>query len=334
MESLFTLMRAFRSRFGLWIGFALLLCLFPGGLRTAIADELDPFDVDRENWISFEHYSDKESRFPSPEEPSDDIISPPEMASSSAHAQETPVSETAPETVQAAEPARPLQYPVMPGANLGYDVFVDSSDQKDDAAYDPDNPQLTRPVDLPVMPGVTPSSPSPLAQGEDDGAGEDQAALPQDNAWKDAKAAAKAALAKKPAANIPINVRLAILPDERVKAAPGKPIIRPRKEPHEASKKIPVVKKPPDVKKSEPEACAALTAFRKKQLEAIESDRKTLSALQEAIAELGLDKKLDFMNNVSPRLTPVPVGDAKPSEVSVQAADGKEPSTPSAVSKN
>ena len=49
-------------------------------------------------------------------------------------------------------------------------------------------------------------------------------------------------------------------------------------------------------------ACDALTAHKKRQLAAIESDRKTLAALQAAIAELGLGAKLDFMTDANSTL--------------------------------
>ncbi len=45
-------------------------------------------------------------------------------------------------------------------------------------------------------------------------------------------------------------------------------------------------------------ACVAvLDSYKKKQLAALQSDRQTLTALQEAIAQLGLQKQLNFMTN-------------------------------------
>ena len=43
------------------------------------------------------------------------------------------------------------------------------------------------------------------------------------------------------------------------------------------------------------EACEAFTEHRRRQLEAMESDRQTLAALQSALSELGLSKELGFM---------------------------------------
>jgi hypothetical protein len=51
----------------------------------------------------------------------------------------------------------------------------------------------------------------------------------------------------------------------------------------------------PKLSAADAAACAALDAYKKRQLAAIESDRQTLSALQNAIAQLGLNKQLDFM---------------------------------------
>jgi hypothetical protein len=42
-------------------------------------------------------------------------------------------------------------------------------------------------------------------------------------------------------------------------------------------------------------ACAAIDAYKKRQLDAIEGDRRTLDALQTAIKQLGLEKQLSFM---------------------------------------
>jgi hypothetical protein len=42
-------------------------------------------------------------------------------------------------------------------------------------------------------------------------------------------------------------------------------------------------------------ACAAIDAYKKQQLQAIQSDRQTLKALQDAIKQLGLQKELNFM---------------------------------------
>lgn len=69
-----------------------------------------------------------------------------------------------------------------------------------------------------------------------------------------------------------------------------------------AGKKV-MTKKGKTVASPPTPACEALTAYRRRQLAAIESDRRTLSALQSAIAELGLDKQLDFLTGSKGRMS-------------------------------
>ena len=67
----------------------------------------------------------------------------------------------------------------------------------------------------------------------------------------------------------------------------------------------------PAVSTADAAACAALDAYKKRQLEAIESDRQTLTALQNAIAQLGLQKQLDFLPGVSGSLNAQAAGPVK-----------------------
>ncbi|MFA6280737.1 MAG: hypothetical protein WC612_08150 [Bdellovibrionales bacterium] len=55
----------------------------------------------------------------------------------------------------------------------------------------------------------------------------------------------------------------------------------------------------PAVQKETNQACEAFTDYRRRQLEAMESDRKTLAALQSALTEMGLSKDLNFMTKTS-----------------------------------
>lgn len=55
----------------------------------------------------------------------------------------------------------------------------------------------------------------------------------------------------------------------------------------------------PAVQKETNQACEAFADYRRRQLAAMESDRKTLSALQSALAEMGLSKDLNFMTKKS-----------------------------------
>lgn len=93
-------------------------------------------------------------------------------------------------------------------------------------------------------------------------------------------------------------VRLPMLPNRNVESffAPPVPRAGPKAEPPSA--KAPEARPEAKQKKPDAEAMAAFAAYKKKQLEAIESDRQTLMALQAAIQDLGLTKKLDFSGNV------------------------------------
>lgn len=105
----------------------------------------------------------------------------------------------------------------------------------------------------------------------------------------------------------PIKLRLAPLPVAKIEPIPAGPAT-PRERAKLAELNNKTKKKAKAVieeqkknkTKQTPEvtaACKALDAYKRNQLQAIESDRKTLDALRAAITELGLDKKLDFMTD-------------------------------------
>jgi len=279
-----------------------LLAANPG--QAGKANELgNPFDTSGSSWMSLEHYTDKTTRFPETEEAPEETENtgieetPPEETAKTATAPQEPP----PEEPKIAQPTRPINLPIMPGVNQGYGISVTST-QEEDLLEEEKMAQPTRPLNLPVMPGVNQSRETATANTA---AEDEQTTEIDDKEWKNAQTAAKKASRKTvEEKQMPINVRLATMPDNKTKAMPGAPIIRPHKKAEEktAEKQAPKPKTPQAEKKN-PEACAALTAYRKKQLEAIESDRKTLSALQAAIAELGLNKELDFLTGASKQLS-------------------------------
>ncbi len=264
----------------------------------ALADEMNPFDVGDNIWMSLERFEDKESRFPSTDEASDEITSPPEMmaeqqASEKAMDEGTQQSLKT-ETPPAVQPIRPLVLPVMPGLSQGFEVRVDATpDDSEELSEDEKAPAVpSRPLNLPVMPGINGTG------------GAKETALDnkpiEDGDWKDAQVVAKDfARGRWQTTLVPFNVRLTTRPEGHATAAQGAPIIRPRdlttKEPTAGPTKQKAKAEDERKQKQEnPEACEALKAFRKKQLAAIESDRQTLNALQAAIAELGLENQIDF----------------------------------------
>jgi len=85
-------------------------------------------------------------------------------------------------------------------------------------------------------------------------------------------------------------IRFVTLPDPKIKSIYAKKSIK-------LKKKVVSIKKKKEVdKEKNKEACEAISSYRKRQLKAMESDRKTLSALHNALIELGLTKKLNFMS--------------------------------------
>lgn len=84
-------------------------------------------------------------------------------------------------------------------------------------------------------------------------------------------------------------VRLPMLPNRAVSSH-----FVEKKRPRVESKEKKDEAKKAEQAKPDAAALAAYTAYKKKQLEALESDRKTLEALQAAIQDLGLSQKLSF----------------------------------------
>lgn len=175
-------------------------------------------------------------------------------------------------------PIRPVVAPVMPGLNSGFDVKVDSTaDDTTSAAH------LTHLEDNPDL-QLPPTS------------------------WQNAKQAAKNGLqTRKEGEETPLDVRLTYLPQQPAAKHPKKA----KKE--EAPVKAAQAPAPPAADAVDR---AAVDAYKKRQLEAIESDRQTLKALQDAIAQLGLQKELNFMTGASGSVNntsaPAPLVDLPP----------------------
>jgi hypothetical protein len=240
----------------------------------AFAD--DAFNLETTNWMSFDRYKDKPSTW------------------------------IAPDDRQAAV----LRNVVMPAPTL---------------------PPL-RPVVAPLMPGVVNSPGLVVDTTEDDSQQEAPALANFDTSpdlqmrsknWQDAADAARIAEDKKKRLaageddeHPPLDVRLSYLPHSE--APPDKVIAKVVPKP--VAKKVDVAEqaKPATsttsaaakpaapaapvataaaapAQAADPQACAAIDAYKKRQLAAIESDRQTLAALQGAIASLGLKKQLGFM---------------------------------------
>lgn len=108
----------------------------------------------------------------------------------------------------------------------------------------------------------------------------------------------------------PFKIRFATLPSNDVKSIPGQRISGSRYDMQKkyAAKKDDDDDTSPEIKKKktktassskklEPDICETLIDMRRRQLDAIESDRKTLALLRSALADLGLTEKLSFMTD-------------------------------------
>jgi hypothetical protein len=242
---------------------------------SAHAEEDAPFEFDSGKWMSFERYKDVAKAKAKLPPQVDKITESPETVD----AQPKGVESAAPKNlVKVAAPSRPINLPVLPGMNKGFGIHVESTSDKDDTvgariANIDTNPEL-------AISGDKWQKTSELTKTLDirdrhvDADGEEKIAL---------------------------EVRPSFLPNSNIKPVNLIPERSGRRAVAEAlAKKRMAADVAPKAEKSPTElaACAAVDAFKKKQLAAIQSDRQTLVALQSAITTLGLQKQLSFMTDV------------------------------------
>jgi hypothetical protein len=239
---------------------ALILAFIGGGI-PAYADE-DPFQMDSGRWMSSDHYQDADKRGIL-----DKIQPPPAPEPPPPPDEAVAAKPVLPTTPVVAAPSRPIDLPVMPGMNKDFDVHVDST--ADDSA-------------APAAPVVTPSAEPDIHLSDKNW----QAPVPQ-------KHTANAEGDDSDNADTPLAVRMTFLPSAKITPIPS---------PERASvpKLDVLMQAKKEAAKSEAKAdkaavCAAIDSYKKQQLEAIQSDRQTLKALEDAISALGLQKQLSFM---------------------------------------
>lgn len=111
----------------------------------------------------------------------------------------------------------------------------------------------------------------------------------------------------------PLTVRKSFLPSLRITPTPSPTHESAVKKGHDYFRKLTEKNYKKKEKPKTPEeaaACAALDAYKKRQLDALQSDRQTLKALQNAIRSLGLSAQLDFMTEPDSALGVPQVGAA------------------------
>jgi hypothetical protein len=303
-----SLLRSFGGRFSncprtlCALGTALVVFAFAA---PVLAEDDQPFQMESSSWISFDRYNEKPGHWLTPDErtaaETQPVIVPPPVTPA-----DMPVI---------TPPTRPVETAALPGVNNDFDVKVSSTEDdnwkppslllhaddakptkqdaeaqaswQDAAAFartNRDKKQVLETINghpaydvrLSYFPGFITPMPKPDVK-------KIQLAEPKMSLPETPPQAPASAPTSKPAATP--------APTATVAATP--PAVKP------ATKQATAQPAAPKMSAADAAACAALDAYKKRQLAAIESDRKTLSALQDAIAKLGLNKQLDFMTGAN-----------------------------------
>ncbi len=160
-----------------------------------------------------------------------------------------------------------------------------------------------RPLDLPSLPAMAPvealDAPSTEEENKAFFANKDKWRQIQDEQEEELEEDVDSSASGKKG----LSIRFATLPSPDVKSIPDERISKPVLDRQkllgdaDAAAKKKKASKTKQQKEKEAQACEALNDYRRRQLEAIESDRQTLSALRKALSELGLVDRLKFMAN-------------------------------------
>lgn len=251
---------------------ALNLFVFSGLMSgRAFAQIVDPFAVqDTTNWVPLDQYK------------------PPEESQKTEVPQAAPSSASAPAAVQEpvlAVPDRPLDLPAMPSPSTiaTPSAAFGAAATVEDAAI-----TIEEKKDW-----------STFQEAEHEASRQDEAMrLMQDSSKS------------------PFNIRFSTLPNMSVQSAPD---VRVSKSRYDRQKKAaqdalktkqteakggPVAEQKPATKEQN-DACQALVDYRRRQLDALESDRNTLAQIKAALSDLGLGNKLSFMTQPEGAVAPV-----------------------------
>ena len=253
------------------LALALSVLLAPSLARA----EDPPFQGDaNSHWMSFDRYKDTGSKDTGASDEGDAVAFP----KLDVELPPAPAAPATPTVPTVAHPKRPIDLPILPGMNKGFDVKVNSTD--DDYVPPPVSAR-----DTTVAPDIHLS----------------------EKKWADPNVTATSRKADNSEDDAPLNVRMTFLPNQKITPIPSPDHPSASILSHAQLKK-PVVKKEQKQPSAEDAAaCAAIDAYKKQQLDAIQGDRQTLQALQEAIKSLGLQKQLGFIAGGSSSLsTPMP----------------------------
>jgi len=143
---------------------------------------------------------------------------------------------------------------------------------------------------------------------------------PKAEDWENPSMAAKAASQSKLAIDRESAklIRLATLPGNKtLSSSPAGSATAsniPRAQKPKVSREAPVEQPPIAIDPESAAAWAAINAYKKKQLEAIANDNKTLAALHAAILNLGAGKKINFVKNDEGKDSPAPSNSPSPAQ--------------------
>lgn len=258
------------------LGLAVLVFCLSNPLVTKLCRADDsPFEFDTSRWKSFERYNEsrKKGLEPAVDEASKDTgdkpaegAAPPTKESDEAGS----ITPPAMTSQQVAAPTRPINTPVMPGLNKGFNVQVNSTEDERAPIAQINNIETTPTIALPKRNWQTPKEATQHLNTDD----EDASANDHQT----------------------IDVRMSFLPNTAITPIPS-PDLNSTHGRKTAAVTAAKQEAQDEKKSADPAACAAVDAYKKRQIEAIESDRQTLAALQKAISQLGLQKELSFLAN-------------------------------------
>ncbi len=267
------------------------------------AAETPLFQINKNDWVSLDHYdpagdiqkpaSTVSTPLPATAAPlslSMPILSVPSLpvnasvpvsplpVAAPATSTSTKTSKTPVKGAVVASPSRPLNLPPMPEMSHSYNVHIDSTE--DAEVNNP--PHIANMATEPSI-ELPPSNWLPAA---------DAAHIHDANKKLEALGSSEA-----------IPVRLSFLPSHKMIPAPDPNGTIPRdrtallKQQMAIDNATPAPAAKAQQTPQQLAACAAVDAYKKHQLEAIQSDRQTLAALQAAIAQLGLQNQLNFLTD-------------------------------------
>ena len=177
-----------------------------------------------------------------------------------------------------AEPERPLNLPIMPSIVLAHSTVSSTAVEVENPQQEAEKPWMN------------------VEQIADEEARQQEASKFL-QAMMDAK----------------VKVRPTVLPSGGIKSIPASKITQPklareqkadRDQMLAQTKDKTIQKKDAKQAQQEADACEALTEFKRRQLQAIESDRNTLAQIKSVLGELGLSERLGFMADANDGLSP------------------------------